>query len=409
MLEQKQPIVIKKIVKGHDAHHGGSWKVAFADFATAMMAFFMLLWLLGVTTAEQRGGIADYFKNPSMVEGLSNAPTGAMGPGGASNSLIKLGGLMEHKKPRSSNTEKKLLLGDKYIRRWDNYEQIPMNEKAKIIKEKQRKQREQEIEKHHFDNLMIRLKKAIGENESLSKFKDQLLLDLTPEGLRIQIVDKENRPMFASGSSNLKYYTEEILTEISRFVQGTPNKVSISGHTDAKPFKNKNGYTNWELSADRANAARRALLDSYIDLDKIVRVSGHASTVLFNRDDPKHPSNRRITVLVMNKKTEMALLRSDYNRGTASISEIDPVNTDSTVNSGSMLIDTNRQQEYFNKIEANTEAQSATTQDQNENSLEDTEHPEQNLAPGVRIDKIDLPAIINPSLLPLGNNQAFEK
>lgn len=284
MIDKKQPIIIKKVFHGGHGHHGGAWKVAFADFVTAMMAFFMLMWLMGSTTKEERAAISEYFDNPSMSKGVSStpAPSAVQGPGGASTSLINLGGALDMPKEEQ--------------------------EKQKLKKEKEKE--EQEQEKKQLDNLMDSLKDAIEKSETLKPFKEQLLLDITDEGLRIQIVDKENRPMFASGDATLKHYTYDILRELARYMSAVPNHISITGHTDATPFRREN-YGNWELSADRANAARRVLVDNGVAEEKVGRVVGLASSVLFDKADPKNPVNRRISIIVMNKKTEEAISKGE--------------------------------------------------------------------------------------------------
>jgi chemotaxis protein MotB len=289
MEDKKQPIVIKKIIAGH-GHHGGSWKVAFADFATAMMAFFMVLWLVGQTTAEKRGGIAEYFMNPSMVQGHAEAPTGSMGPGGSSMSLIKLGGTMDVQKQQPTKVEV-----EKFR---DRQPSMTSYQRA--------------IEKQRLENLMDELRELFGKSQALKPFKDQLLLDITPNGLRIQIVDKENRPMFDSGSARLKSYTQDILFSLSKMINQVPNKISISGHTDATPLAAKQGaYTNWELSTDRANAARRALIEGGMKPDKIARVLGLASTALFDKENPQSPINRRISIIVMKREISDALAEQE--------------------------------------------------------------------------------------------------
>ena len=273
------PIVIRrvrKVVGG--GHHGGSWKVAFADFATAMMAFFLLMWLIAATTKEQRGAISEYFNNPSMMDGRATAPSpGINGPGGASTSLIKLGSGMEVKKSTIRPADPK--------------------DARKMAKEMERKR---------LESLMKDLSAAIEASQSLAPFKDQLLIDITPAGLRIQIVDKQNRPMFDMGSTSLKSYTIEILHELARFIAEVPNRISISGHTDTTPYGKANGYTNWELSADRANAARRALITGGLSENKIAVVVGLSSSVLFDKENAQAPINRRISIVVMTEAAEAA-------------------------------------------------------------------------------------------------------
>lgn len=161
-------------------------------------------------------------------------------------------------------------------------------------------------ERHRLESLMKELNAAIEASQSLAPFKDQLLIDITPAGLRIQIVDKQNRPMFDIGSTSLKPYTTEILNELAKFIAEVPNRISISGHTDTAPYGKANGYTNWELSADRANAARRALIAGGLSDDKVAVVVGLSSSVLFDKENTQAPINRRISIVVMTAEAEAA-------------------------------------------------------------------------------------------------------
>ncbi|MBL8271945.1 flagellar motor protein MotB [Steroidobacter sp.] len=286
------PIIIKKVKKGGHAHHGGSWKVAFADFATAMMAFFLLMWLMGSTTQEQKGAISEYFNNPSAVPGTSTvpSPTSIQGPGGASTSMIQLGGGMELHTDAAS-------------------EDGPPKENVTVSDDAAEKRAEQ-IDAERLNSLMDQLKEAIDAREALAKFKDQILLDITPEGVRIQIVDHDRRSMFPLGSSKLEDYSTKILFELSNIINNVPNRISISGHTDIKPYI-ANNYSNWELSADRANAARRALLAGGLPPEKVGRVVGLASSVLLDSAVPDSPVNRRISIIVMNRRTEEAIMHEN--------------------------------------------------------------------------------------------------
>lgn len=288
MADAPTPIVIRrvrKVVGG--GHHGGSWKVAFADFATAMMAFFLLMWLIAATTKEQRGAISEYFNNPSMMDGRATAPSPGMnGPGGASTSLVKLGSGMELKKVTTKPADPREI-----------------------------KRLSKELERKRLETLMKELRKAIEASQALEPFKDQLLIDITPAGLRIQIVDKLNRPMFDIGSSQLKPYTIEILRELGTFIETVPNRISISGHTDHAPYGDRAGYTNWELSADRANAARRALIAGGLGEDKVAVVVGLASSVLFDKANPEAPINRRISIVVMNQAEEAGIAAAGKDEG----------------------------------------------------------------------------------------------
>ncbi len=290
--KNKRPIVIKRIKKVAGGHHGGAWKIAYADFVTAMMAFFLLMWLLGSTAKGDLSGIANYFKTPLKV-----ALMGGSGSGDSS-SIIKGGG---KDLTRSSGQVKE--------------GELPSEKKVINIKDAAEEVRRVELEK--LKGLKTAIEMAINNNDKLRKFKNQILLDMTSEGLRIQIVDDQNRPMFQSGSAQLEPYTQEILRAIGQALNDVPNKVSISGHTDAAPYAGDDkGYSNWELSADRANATRRELLAGGMNDDKIVRVVGLASAVPFNRNDPLDPSNRRISLIVMNKQAEEAIT---HDAGTASV------------------------------------------------------------------------------------------
>src|SRR5687767_1123952 len=258
-----RPIYVKRIKKVAGGHHGGAWKVAYADFVTAMMAFFMVMWLITAVSKDQRAAIFDYFKNPSMEPGKSVKPApGQMGPGGASSSPINLGGGLDA--PASS------------MRKTDRIGATVMSEPAKPIDLKSDAERAAEaaelqrlLEKKQLDALMQDLKEALAKSQALKPFKDQLFLDVTPEGLRVQIVDAQNRPMFDMGSSRLKPYTAQILRELTGYLRSVPNRISVTGHTDTTPYLGVSGYTNWDLSTDRANAARRALEGAGLDSERI--------------------------------------------------------------------------------------------------------------------------------------------
>ncbi len=300
--DAKRPIIIKKKKIMAAGHHGGAWKVAYADFVTAMMAFFMVMWLVSSVSKEQKAALFDYFKNPSMESGKAPKPApGQMGPGGASTSPINMHGGLDS--PRSSRTPSPTIgsplaaLGQgKAMNETDA-------ESARKIAE--------EAEKKQLDALMQELKEAISKSQALAPFKDQLLLDITPEGLRIQIVDAQNRAMFDRGSARLKDYTTQILRELSPYLGTVSNRLSLTGHTDTAPYGTRADYTNWELSADRANAARRALQVGGLSEDKIARVVGLSSSVLFDKTDPAAAINRRISIIVMTKRAEESALKSD--------------------------------------------------------------------------------------------------
>jgi chemotaxis protein MotB len=285
--DSQRPIIVKKIKKGVHGHHGGAWKIAYADFVTAMMAFFLLMWLLGSTARGDLQGIAEYFKTPLRV-----ALQGGSGSGDSS-SLIKGGG-------------KDLTRSDGQVQK----AQQPVEKKTINLQAAKAELERQEAAK--LKGLKDKLQDAIDSNPLLKQFRKQLLLDITPEGLRIQIVDEQNRTMFDSGSASLKPYTRDILHEIGKVLNEVPNKVSLSGHTDAIPYAGgERGYSNWELSADRANASRRELIAGGMDEAKILRVVGLSSAVPFDLNNPLNPINRRINIIVLNKKTEDEITKAD--------------------------------------------------------------------------------------------------
>ena len=282
-MAKNEPVIIKKKKKvvGHGGHHGGAWKIAYADFVTAMMAFFLLMWLLAVSDQETRRGLSDYFNNPPLK-------------------LSLMGGedIGERTRPIPGGGQD-LRAQDGEVNKGDP---MPVVDPAKVRELARQKERE-ELEK-----LQQQITAAIDAIPSLQQFKGQLLLDLTSEGLRIQVVDQENRPMFDQGQARLKPYAEEILREISTLINATDNRISISGHTDAVGYSGgEAGYSNWELSNDRANAARRALVAGGLDHTRVMRVVGLADTVLLDKDNPDNPQNRRISIVVMNRDTEESI------------------------------------------------------------------------------------------------------
>jgi chemotaxis protein MotB len=296
--DKARPIYVKRVKKVAGGHHGGAWKVAYADFVTAMMAFFLVMWLVTAVSKEQRAAIFDYFKNPSMEPGKSVRPApGQMGPGGASSSPINLGGGLDAPKTSLQKTDK---IGATVMTETAK----PIDLKSEEEKSAEAAELQKMLEKKQLDALMQDLKEAISKSQALKPFKDQLLLDITPEGLRIQILDAQNRPMFDLGSSRLKPYTNDILREVTGYLRTVPNQLSITGHTDAAPYAGLTGFTNWDLSTDRANAARRALEGAGLETERISRVVGLASSVLFDKDNPRSPVNRRISIVVMTRAAD---------------------------------------------------------------------------------------------------------
>jgi chemotaxis protein MotB len=294
-------LIVKRVKKARSAHHGGAWKVAYADFVTAMMAFFMVMWLIAAVSKEQRAAIFDYFKNPSMTQGKSpRASQSQIGPGGASTSVINLRGALD---ARKSSTPISTGLGTPRDTPNAADQSAPNVETAKKIAE--------QADRNKLESLLAQLREAIDHSQALKPFKDQLLLDITPEGLRIQIVDSQNRPMFDLGSAKLKDYTATILHELAPYLNSVPNRISLSGHTDTTAYLAGAGYTNWDLSADRANAARRALEGGGLQTEKVSRVVGLSSSVLFDKDNSRNPINRRISIIVMTREADASALKTD--------------------------------------------------------------------------------------------------
>ena len=282
--EGLQPIIVKRIKKVQGGHHGGAWKIAYADFVTAMMAFFLLMWLLGSTTKGDLRGIQDYFRTPLKV-----ALSGGSGSGDSS-SIIQGGG----KDLTRTFGQKKD--GDIGERKTINLQAA----KAEVARQEAVK----------LKQLQKRVEAALDSNSRMNPFRKQIKLDITSEGLRIQIVDDQNRPMFDSGRADLKDWMREILHELGGLLNDVENKVSLSGHTDAAPYSmGERGYSNWELSADRANASRRELVAGGIADQKIIRVVGLASSIPFDHSDALNAANRRISIVVLNKQTEEAILK----------------------------------------------------------------------------------------------------
>ncbi|MFP6849745.1 MAG: flagellar motor protein MotB [Pseudomonas sp.] len=287
-MENNQPIIVKRVKKIAAGHHGGAWKIAFADFATAMMAFFMVMWLMTTATPEQKKLISGYFQDPV---GFSES---------ASPYVIDLGGTPTPAPDKTLNPDQQ-------------QEQAPADDVQPAdgaqgeIDKQQAESVAEEVERERLELLLQELQNKVEENPQLQNFKDQILFEITQDGLRIQIMDAANRPMFASGSARLQPYFEDILLAMTDTIAAVPNKISVSGHTDAAPFVGRGGYGNWELSADRANAARRVLVAGGYDDGQVARVVGYASSALFDRENPLNPVNRRIDIVVLTKKAQRAI------------------------------------------------------------------------------------------------------
>ena len=286
MAEKKlQPIIIKRVKKSGHAAHGGAWKIAYADFVTAMMAFFLLMWLLGSTAKGELQGISDYFSSPlkvAMAGGDGSGNSSSVIPGGG-NDLSKVHG---------------------QVRRSDTDSEKARRQSIDTARAERAKQDAERIK-----TLQAKIDALITENPRLNEYKSQIRIDVTPDGLQIQIVDDQNRPMFDSGSAMVKPYMRDILREIGAALNGVENRVSLAGHTDAVPYSNSDrGYSNWELSSDRANATRRELVAAGMPDAKLGRVVGLAASDLLEPDNPRSAANRRITITVLTREAEERLM-----------------------------------------------------------------------------------------------------
>lgn len=274
---EKRPIIVKrkKVVHGH---HGGAWKIAFADFMTAMMALFLVLWILAISKPEDRAAIAEYFRMPILVAlaggDRATASTSAV-PGGGPD---------------------------------------PAFQKGEVEKIDPHQENRSNVEREHLLELKRRLEEEIDLNDLLREIRNQILIDLIPEGLRIQLVDSEKRPMFEVGSAKVAPYMGELLRVIGPILNNIPNSIQITGHTDSRAYSSgQASYSNWELSADRANASRRELVAGGLDSQKLLRVSGMADMLRFDGADELDAINRRIAIIVVDRYAKAAILNQRQN------------------------------------------------------------------------------------------------
>lgn len=276
-------VKVKRFDPEEDGAHAGTWKIAYADFVTAMMAFFLLMWLIGSTTQGDLEGIAEFFRTPLKV-----ALRGGSGSGDSS-SVIQGGG-----------TDLSRSVGQREMT------DEPMRYRSINLQAAQAELARRELET--LEALKARMERAIDDDPRLARFRNQIRIEITSEGLEVQIVDEQNRPMFDTGRAVLKDYTIEILHAIGGLLNGVDNAISIAGHTDAAPYaQGERGYSNWELSTDRANASRRELVAGGMDESRVLRVVGLASSLPLDPADPLNPVNRRISLVVLNEATERAI------------------------------------------------------------------------------------------------------
>jgi chemotaxis protein MotB len=306
----ERPIIIKKIKKVAAGHHGGAWKVAYADFVTAMMAFFLLLWLLNAVTEEQKKGIAAYFRPTLAVQNTSatfTILTGQSQPmedmsGGASQdsdsededqAMQQAPATGEGDRPQSMEGEKPDIGTGNEPQPGKGDKPVDLEEAEKAVAAAEQRQLEQ---------IQQDIKNAIREDPELKALEKNLKIDQTEDGIRIQLLDQEKISMFPSGSAAMNPRSKDLLAKVAEVVKTLPNKIEISGHTDAKPYAGGDNYTNWELSADRANASRRVLVGAGISADRLTMIKGQADTDPFVKSDPFDPQNRRISIVLLREK-----------------------------------------------------------------------------------------------------------
>lgn len=286
MADELAPIIVKKIKKAGHGHHGGAWKVAYADFVTAMMAFFLLLWLLNVTDAVQKQGISDYFA-PTVASTSSESGSGGV-----------LGGTsMQSEGAMTSNTGTPSVVSSISPPEEGSKDDADSDGKSEID-DAEFLERLAALEEASFEETTAQIKAAIATDPEMAGLEDNIIIDMTPEGLRIQIVDQYDESMFEPGSVKIRPRIKKLLAKIVKAIEPLPNNIAIDGHTDSSGFSNSE-YTNWELSSDRANSSRRALVEVGLDPERIERVSGKADTEPMIADDPSNPGNRRISMTLL--------------------------------------------------------------------------------------------------------------
>ncbi|MDP2124574.1 MAG: flagellar motor protein MotB [Parvibaculum sp.] len=283
--KNEQPIILKKVKKIVHAHHGGAWKIAYADFVTAMMAFFLLMWLISMTTPEQKQGLADYFAPSNVSRSTSGAggimggtafdQTGARMPGTKPQVVMTISTPAQPKSPETAE------------------EKAAAAQIDKLLKEKSAR------DEQNFRSAAESIRQAMRENPDLAQLSRNVIVDETPEGLRIQIVDQDGRSMFPADLAEPYERTRTLIEEVARILIKLPNRVSISGHTDANPVSARAGYGNWELTADRANATRRIVEKTGLSGDRIYQVVGKADSDPLFPEDPYMAANRRLSIVLL--------------------------------------------------------------------------------------------------------------
>ncbi|HSS13091.1 MAG TPA: flagellar motor protein MotB [Rhizomicrobium sp.] len=278
-------VVIKRIKKGgHGGHHGGAWKVAYADFVTAMMAFFLLMWLINTTTPEQKRGIADYFAPQSIAQTVSGSG-GVLGGKVLGEDGAHAGGaqsvMQKQSPPAPSSAAKALAAGATQGGANSNSTSNSDSHSA---------------QDGDFAHAAEAIHQAIQDNPDIANLSHQVITENTPQGLRIQLVDQDGRPMFQQGSNEPMPYTRKLLAAVGAIAAGLPNRVSISGHTSGNDAA---GGASWDLSSNRANQARAMLQAGGLGTDRIYEVAGKAGSEPLLPEDPNASANRRLSILLM--------------------------------------------------------------------------------------------------------------
>lgn len=276
--EDKHRVVVRRVAAHGAAAHGGGWKIAYADFMTAMMAFFLVMWLLASATPKQLQGVAEHFRAPLKVA-LQGGPKSSVSsnviPGGGADPVHKEGEVRNAEADSAVESDAKAL----------------------------------EAMKDRLDDL-------IQNSPIFQQFRSQLLVDITTEGLRLQIVDSDNRPMFELASASVAPHMRAILRAIAPMLNDWPNKVTLAGHTDSVVFaRGDKSYGNWELSADRANASRRELAAGGLADGKVLRIMGLADSMHLDQADPRNPINRRISIVILNAATQQRIELENSGKG----------------------------------------------------------------------------------------------
>jgi chemotaxis protein MotB len=293
-------VVIKKIKKGgHGGHHGGAWKVAYADFVTAMMAFFLLMWLINTTTPEQKRGIADYFSAQSISQTTSGAG-GVLGGTISGKAGSQAGGSIAIT-PKNSppQTAQKTSTNTTDNRKGGSTDAQGDSPASQVQSDQHLEQALPSSRNEDFATAAESIRQAMQDMPDIAALSRQVIVEQTQDGLRIQLVDQDQRPMFAPGTAQPMPYTRKMLDAVAKIIDRLPNRISISGHTDGQAFHGADGTTNWELSAARANAARAILNASGVNPDRIYEVAGKAGSEPLLPEDPNASANRRITILLM--------------------------------------------------------------------------------------------------------------